>query len=323
MQGRRFDLALTEADGWMEDSLQGNLVRLTVADRPLKVSAAAFFDLGRGIVPGGAVELVSAAAEAGLAAPPGRRAAAAPKPPTPTPAEAAAPVTDVPPAQPPEEVVLVQPSPQESVPAQSAPAAAAAVTAETEASPGETQHIPPLAAISESAAGMMPAAEMADQQRTMASIPTAGGPVCGNGHANEPGATACRICGLALHASTPPGERVTLGRLVSKDLTVIIDRGLLIGRKPDDAPEVREGRLAPVEVPPDSAAVSRVHAEVRVDGWSAFIVDRGSANGTFIRPLGTTVWIKLEPDHPVRIVPGVGISIGPYEFSFEGPGETT
>jgi len=80
---------------------------------------------------------------------------------------------------------------------------------------------------------------------------------------------------------------------------------------------VASGQLAPIEVPADAAAVSRVHAEVRVDEWNAFIVDRGSANGTFIRPPATTEWIKLEPGHAVKIVPGVAISIGPYEFTFE------
>lgn len=318
MQGRRFDFALTEADGWMEDSLQGKVVRLTVSDRPLKVAATAFFDLGRGIVPGGALELVSAAAEAEPAAPPLRRkeasglAVSAPK---------AVPATTQAPEPAPAEVPVanaeISAEPPVMSPIVPIPVAETAAPTAAVPSPGETVMIPPIQALSEVAAGIAPVAETDDGQRTMGAIPTPGGPVCGNGHANEPGATTCWICGLALHAAAATGEPVMLGRLVSKDMTVIVDRGLLIGRKPDDAPEVREGRLAPVQVPPDSAAVSRVHAEVQVDGWSAFIVDRGSANGTFIRPPGTSEWIKLEPGHAVKIVPGVGISIGPYEFSFE------
>jgi hypothetical protein len=303
MQGRRIDLALTEADGWMEDSLQSPLVRLTVSDKPLKTAAGSFFDLIQGVVPGGGLEMMSRTATVeGTPAASGKSTVSRPAP-------ASAGSTTAPPPPP---VAAVPAAPPETPAADSlapVPAAPQAI--------GDTAIMPPIESVSESAAGLDLVGAGTDQL-TMSSVPTkAGGFTCGNGHANEPGATICWVCGLTLRAAPAAGERVALGRFVSKDFTVVIDRNLLIGRKPDEAPEVASGQLAPIEVPADAAAVSRVHAEVRVDEWNAFIVDRGSANGTFIRPPATTEWIKLEPGHAVKIVPGVAISIGPYEFTFE------
>ena len=113
------------------------------------------------------------------------------------------------------------------------------------------------------------------------------------------------------------GQQPPMGRLSSKDTSVVVDRGLVIGRQPAEAPEVASGELVPFVVPASEAGVSRVHAEIRVDRHHVLVADRNSANGTFVKPPGADDWIRLEPGHAVQIVHGTGVAVGPYEMTFE------
>jgi len=125
------------------------------------------------------------------------------------------------------------------------------------------------------------------------------------------------ICGAALGVETNAGSP-PLGRLSAKDgRSVIVERSLLIGRKPEEAPEVASGELVPFAVPLSERGVSRVHAEIQVDRWNVLLVDRNSANGTFVKPPGVDEWIRLEPGHAVQIVHGTAVAVGPYELTFE------
>ena len=163
----------------------------------------------------------------------------------------------------------------------------------------EFSHLPTLGAVTASTAG--------PEARS----------VCSNGHVNDPDAITCSICGAALGVETNAGSP-PLGRLSAKDgRSVIVERSLLIGRKPEDAPEVASGELVPFAVPLSERGVSRVHAEIRVDRWNVLLVDRNSANGTFVKPPGVDEWIRLEPGHAVQIVHGTAVAVGPYELTFE------
>ena len=70
------------------------------------------------------------------------------------------------------------------------------------------------------------------------------------------------------------GARPPLGLLVFDDgATYTVDAEYLVGRMPDVDERVRNGSLRSIVVEDRSGAVSRVHAEVRVDGWDVMLVD--------------------------------------------------
>jgi len=158
-----------------------------------------------------------------------------------------------------------------------------------------------------------------DDARTMGQIPRTtpgGGPKCANGHENPPGATSCWVCGLPVGDAA--GGAKPLGRLVgSGGINLLIGRTLIIGRHPEEAPEVAAGKATALPTPAEDRGVSRVHAELRVDGANVMLVDRNSANGTYVKPPKSSAWIKLEPGHGVKIVAGTGIMIGDFELRLD------
>jgi len=195
--------------------------------------------------------------------------------------------------------------------------------------PDQTVMMPrPKSALSEAEAGIAKAPGSDKYVRTsvVAGLPAAPageavmieGRECASGHLNDPLAPACRVCGGPLLDTVSKGPRPPLGRLVAKDgASFVVDRDYVIGRKPEQAPEVAAGVYAPLVVPSDESGVSRIHCDIRISQWSVLLTDRKSANGTFIRPVGVQEWVRLEPGHTVQVVPGSGISIGPYELRFE------
>lgn len=132
---------------------------------------------------------------------------------------------------------------------------------------------------------------------------------CLAGHLNPPHAPVCRSCGSAIDDRTiRVVRRPSLGHLRFDEGPVVdLDRPLLIGRKPtvDGLPPGAE--LPGLVVLPDpDGSLSRVHAEVRIDGWEVLIVDRHSTNGTFVEPPGGPV-VMLRPMEPCLIAPGTRI----------------
>jgi pSer/pThr/pTyr-binding forkhead associated (FHA) protein len=65
--------------------------------------------------------------------------------------------------------------------------------------------------------------------------------------------------------------------------------------------------------------VSRVHAEVRLDGWDVLLVDSGSHNGTYLAVPGGQDWISVPPREPQRLAPGTRVRLGARMFTFESP----
>ena len=97
--------------------------------------------------------------------------------------------------------------------------------------------------------------------------------------------------------------RAALGVLVfGSGERVVVDRTLVLGRNPrpvDEAPQGSPTRLVKLPQP----GVSRRHAVIRLDRWTATIDDLGSANGTTVTsPTGALT--DLRPGHPVEL--GVG-----------------
>jgi hypothetical protein len=103
--------------------------------------------------------------------------------------------------------------------------------------------------------------------------------------------------------------RPALGVLVfGSGERVVIDRTLVLGRNPrpvDDSPQGSPTRLVKLPQP----GVSRRHAVIRLDRWTATIDDLGSANGTTLTsPAGAVT--DLRPGHPVELGVGDVVDLG-------------
>jgi len=155
---------------------------------------------------------------------------------------------------------------------------------------------------------------------TTQAAPDIEGALCAAGHLTDPESAECLVCGGPVSEELARGPRPPLGRLVTSDGQELVVNGpIVIGRRAPGAPEVISGAAQALLVPESEGGASRLHADVTVDGWSVLLRDRDSANGTHLRPAGIREWFRLEPGHPVEIVPGTLIAIVRYEISFEKP----
>jgi hypothetical protein len=115
-------------------------------------------------------------------------------------------------------------------------------------------------------------------------------------------------------------QRPPLGLLVFDDgTTYTVDAEYLMGRMPEADPRVASGALRSLALEDTSGAVSRVHAQIVVNGWDALLVDVGSRNGTFVSPPGEQGWTQLPAGETHRLVPGTRVRIGGRSFQFEAP----
>jgi hypothetical protein len=115
-------------------------------------------------------------------------------------------------------------------------------------------------------------------------------------------------------------RRPPLGLLVFDDgTTYTVDAEYLMGRMPEADPRVASGALRSLALEDTSGAVSRVHAQIVVNGWDALLVDVGSRNGTFVSPPGEQGWTQLPAGETHRLVPGTRVRIGGRSFQFEAP----
>ncbi|TDD66555.1 FHA domain-containing protein [Actinomadura darangshiensis] len=137
---------------------------------------------------------------------------------------------------------------------------------------------------------------------------------CKNEHFNDPRAHYCAVCGISmLQLTLSPfhGPRPPLGMLIVDDgQTVPLDDDQLIGRRPEGAPEVAQGRAHPLRLTDHEESVSRRHALVRLREWQVDVVDLGSANGTALKRPGEADFQRLAPDTPVELPPGASVRIG-------------
>jgi hypothetical protein len=144
---------------------------------------------------------------------------------------------------------------------------------------------------------------------------------CGRGHFNSPDAAFCGVCGLGMAQLThrPVRDvRPPLGYLVLDDGAIfLVDRDYVIGRDPGRDADVQAGRAAAISLTDHERKISRTHANVVLDEWKVTVVDRGSANGTFLQRPGDTNRIRLKRNEPVTIGPGTRIAIGTHTIVFD------
>ncbi len=133
--------------------------------------------------------------------------------------------------------------------------------------------------------------------------------LCPSGHPNEPVASSCRRCSATIvDRSVIETARPSLGRLVFSDgLVVALDQDLVLGRRPDPTSSVNGGR--PVALPDVDRALSRTHAELRLEDWQVLVVDHGSVNGTYVQLPGEPV-VKLRAGTAFLVVPGAQVNLG-------------
>ena len=116
------------------------------------------------------------------------------------------------------------------------------------------------------------------------------------------------------------GPRPPLGMLIFDDgVTHTVDADHLVGRMPEADPRVRAGSLRSLLIEDPSGAVSRVHAEIRLNGWDVLLVDSGSRNGTFVAGPGESAWTPLPARQSRWLVPGTRVRLGGRTFLFEAP----
>lgn len=154
-------------------------------------------------------------------------------------------------------------------------------------------------------------------------LPKAEGYLCARDHLNDPRALSCAQCGIPMDDSTGGlvvDERPPLGVLVFDDgATHTLDAGYLLGREPEGDARVRSGVLRAIVLDDRSGAMSRVHAEIRLENWDVLLTDSGSSNGTFVAGPGARVWSTLTPGTAFRLVPGTRVQLGQRKFTFETP----
>jgi hypothetical protein len=257
-------------------------------------------DLRGGVVPGSAAVLLGAAEPAEVSAPL-RTQAAVTEPSVPHGGLIAADVTELAPALSTETPVLRQPRRTEPI---------------FGVAPTEPVR-PPLEVGAPAAPGRPPQVDGGPD------VPQARGHLCSRGHLNDPRSHFCVLCGIRMNERTGVlvlGPRPPLGLLVFDDgATYTVDAEYLVGRMPELDERVRSGALRSIVVEDHSGSVSRVHAEVRVDGWDVLVVDTGSRNGTYLAMPGERRWSPLAPREGKRLVPGTRVRLGARTFIFESP----
>ncbi len=149
------------------------------------------------------------------------------------------------------------------------------------------------------------------------------GILCSRGHFNNPKSAYCMVCGMSLLHLTPHPvirPRPTLGFIVFDDgASFGLDRSYIIGREPSGGDNPDAELLI---IHDNNDTLSRTHAELRLDGWTAQIVDLGSTNGTYIWDAQNDRWNQLTAGHPVELQSGETVALGRRTFVFESVSRT-
>lgn len=309
-----------QAATWVDRIVPEGFDRLVVGPDVAALAAPAGpFDLRAGVVPGAGV--VVAAGEPGQPRPAEAAAtgvgqpAAEPQP---------APSSQPPPAAPVDDTAeqSVLPSPDQAERQQTPPPAPPSPTTDAFESvsllqPGDVPQRDPLPVLGETATE----AEVAPSD-----APLVKGVLCANGHFNHPQARYCSVDGVSMvHRTLAPVQRPrpTLGVMVSDDGSAYpLDHDYLVGREPDGDERVISGEFTPLFLEDAERSVSRVHAEIRLEGWDVTIVDRDSANGTYVAPRGETEWRRLPSGRQETIAPGTRIAFGKRTMTFDSHHQT-
>ncbi|WP_433294328.1 FHA domain-containing protein [Pseudonocardia sp. CA-142604] len=175
----------------------------------------------------------------------------------------------------------------------------------------------------EAATVSVPSGDAAAADSDSSETPQVRGHLCPRGHLNDPRAQFCPSCGSRVEeggGELVSGPRPPLGMLIFDDgVTHTVDADHLVGRMPEADPRVRAGSLRSLLIEDPSGAVSRVHAEIRLNGWDVLLVDSGSRNGTFVAGPGESAWTPLPARQSRWLVPGTRVRLGGRTFLFEAP----
>lgn len=135
---------------------------------------------------------------------------------------------------------------------------------------------------------------------------------CQQGHPNPPRAATCYRCGISLldDQSLSLIDQPAVGRIVFPGgQSVLLDRDMELGRKPTPT----EG-IHPVII--DHAEVSRTHASLTVQGWTALVTDKGSRNGTWVVPPNDVTPVRLDEGVAHVMEHGSRVQLGGPEVVF-------
>ena len=138
--------------------------------------------------------------------------------------------------------------------------------------------------------------------------PMVQGVTCPKGHLNPANGVVCRICTAGISPQVPSLiERPSLGVLrMGEGQSILLDRGVLIGREPPSDKEVGGGSPHIVRI--GGPEVSRVHVEVKLDDWHVVVTDMHSKNGTFVTLPGRPAE-RLRPGAAVIIESGTKVVV--------------
>lgn|GEM_PF-1610831 len=150
--------------------------------------------------------------------------------------------------------------------------------------------------------------------------PEATGVYCDRGHFNHPGSTRCLRCGRAIAPGTPAatGPRPPVGVLLADDGSLwVLDKTYVIGADAASAPEVRGGTARAIQMRAGANhTMAAVHAEVRVSGWDAYLVDRGAEGGTYWQGPASQSWAQLGRSEQRELLDGSHLSCGGRVLTF-------
>lgn len=135
---------------------------------------------------------------------------------------------------------------------------------------------------------------------------------CARAHPSDPRSAFCTVCGMPVDQTQPLLDvvRPPLGMLVLDDgMSFLLTADSVIGRDPENSEAAQRG-LAPLTIEDGTGGMSRAHAEILLVDWDVTIVDRGSTNGTSVRPPGYPERIRLQPGRPMVLVQGAEIRLG-------------
>ncbi len=142
---------------------------------------------------------------------------------------------------------------------------------------------------------------------------------CSSAHVNDSRSEVCADCGESLVSGDRREVecvRPAAGVLMfSDELSQRVECTIVIGRQPAHDPRVAAGMALGLAIDDRALMLSRVHAEVCLDGWDVMLIDRGSVNGTFIREPGRS-WHRLTAEVPELLVHGAEIRFGAVEATF-------
>ena len=141
------------------------------------------------------------------------------------------------------------------------------------------------------------------------------------GYFNHPDALYCAVTGVSMLHRTHvlvQRPRPPLGVVVSDDgSTFTLNSNYVVGREPERDPLVEGEQARPLKLSDAERSLSRVHAEIRLVDWDVYVVDRGSANGTYVLPRGGQQWKRLVADTPEKIAPGTRVAFGKRVMTYE------